>query len=178
MGTSPSTPRTHEPVTPPQAHRPFSHSPTRAGFTGSSSLLGQVLLDHPRSRGVYLSANHLAFPGNGSSPLARGLRFVVCGGRARCGIIPARAGFTRDVGPRSHERRDHPRSRGVYGPPRSVELVDSGSSPLARGLRRSGRVGRPGRRIIPARAGFTSLAAATKYVAGDHPRSRGVYRQE
>ena len=50
-----------------------------------------------------------------------------------------------------------------------------GSSPLARGLRRH----LPGRaapaRIIPARAGFTSIRRSTTWTAPDHPRSRGVY---
>ena len=51
----------------------------------------------------------------------------------------------------------------------------SGSSPLARGLRRviGDRVA--GVRIIPARAGFTPSAMALRRAREDHPRSRGVY---
>ena len=50
-----------------------------------------------------------------------------------------------------------------------------GSSPLARGLRRTRRhpTGRPG--IIPARAGFTWPLHPTPLRLEDHPRSRGVY---
>ena len=50
-----------------------------------------------------------------------------------------------------------------------------GSSPLARGLRRWTVVCCRGRRIIPARAGFTSAHSAAPPDSPDHPRSRGVY---
>ena len=77
-------------------------------------------------------------------------------------IIPARAGFT---GPRHtnfSEAQDHPRSRGVYVRPASRMATEVGSSPLARGLR-SGQVGVGGGvRIIPARAGFTSMRRASQ----------------
>ena len=51
----------------------------------------------------------------------------------------------------------------------------AGSSPLARGLRVHDPepVARSG--IIPARAGFTTAASASRRSSGDHPRSRGVY---
>ena len=50
-----------------------------------------------------------------------------------------------------------------------------GSSPLARGLRGETPHGRSSPRIIPARAGFTSVAAWSVTTVPDHPRSRGVY---
>ena len=51
-----------------------------------------------------------------------------------------------------------------------------GSSPLARGLRRT-RLSRTARsRIIPARAGFTRGPGRWRRRAQDHPRSRGVYK--
>ena len=50
-----------------------------------------------------------------------------------------------------------------------------GSSPLARGLP-SGQVAlSPDDRIIPARAGFTSVTTVWSSSDSDHPRSRGVY---
>ena len=74
--------------------------------------------------------------------------------------------------------KDHPRSRGVYAelPPGRAWVL--GSSPLARGLRGAG--GEQHRRdgIIPARAGFTAPVVKEGRVAGDHPRSRGVYTGE
>ena len=53
----------------------------------------------------------------------------------------------------------------------------SGSSPLARGLLSgpAGVIGPVG--IIPARAGFTRWVAVFATLHGDHPRSRGVYRE-
>ena len=50
-----------------------------------------------------------------------------------------------------------------------------GSSPLARGLLPRRRAGPRGRRIIPARAGFTPPMASGRSWRRDHPRSRGVY---
>ena len=70
-------------------------------------------------------------------------------------IIPARAGFTRPRRGGRCPRRDHPRSRGVYGEAR---------------LDRGGWRG-----IIPARAGFTGTGLIHILHRPDHPRSRGVY---
>ena len=111
----------------------------------------------------------------GSSPLARGLlcrKDLVPGAQ---GIIPARAGFT-TRSPRSGAGApDHPRSRGVYARYFIAVDDDEGSSPLARGLRRyCGRVVLC-YRIIPARAGFTTLSRRIPGSCSDHPRSRGVY---
>ena len=51
----------------------------------------------------------------------------------------------------------------------------TGSSPLARGLRRLTLEPAAGSGIIPARAGFTAIFAAMPSPGADHPRSRGVY---
>ena len=90
-------------------------------------------------------------------------------------IIPARAGFTRLKSSGRRWRRDHPRSRGVYLPSLVATASIEGSSPLARGLRDVWRCGRPGSRIIPARAGFTDTDSHSGDGPPDHPRSRGVY---
>ena len=50
-----------------------------------------------------------------------------------------------------------------------------GSSPLARGLQFGSGTDATGRRIIPARAGFTVDSAGCGAGVEDHPRSRGVY---
>ena len=70
--------------------------PARAGFTLAMERFDRCMRDHPRSRGVYTSGCIRCPARVGSSPLARGLR---TGGRApdtQAGIIPARAGFTRE----------------------------------------------------------------------------------
>ena len=54
-------------------------------------------------------------------------------------------------------------------------VMKKGSSPLARGLRRSGLHIRVVLRIIPARAGSTRSRGPPSCPTRDHPRSRGVY---
>ena len=96
-------------------------------------------------------------------------------GEAGGGIIPARAGFTAAPWCGSRRSPDHPRSRGVYAHGGSVMNNLDGSSPLARGLLRSVGPLDVGRRIIPARAGFTWRGRTAAAAGRDHPRSRGVY---
>ena len=91
----------------------------------------------------------------GSSPLARGLPYPPAGG-----VSPP---------------VDHPRSRGVYCRARRSVSSPMGSSPLARGLPHEDHDSSLLLGIIPARAGFTSAAAAVVVYVRDHPRSRGVY---
>ena len=76
---------------------------------------------------------------------------------------------------RRSRRRDHPRSRGVYGGSDDDIAGLHGSSPLARGLRNQKRDQQRPARIIPARAGFTLSPACPTSRSTDHPRSRGVY---
>ena len=129
--------------------------PARAGFTARWTPYNSGTRDHPRSRGVYTWLSTLSTRPVGSSPLARGLPVHERKRGAVGGIIPARAGFTIPVGPRSRAAPDHPRSRGVYG---DVSESWEGSSG-----------------IIPARAGFTERVMPYGVPVRDHPRSRGVY---
>ena len=149
--------------------------PARAGFT--CGLRGQCTStwDHPRSRGVYAVCAVALRSAPGSSPLARGLLIRVGADSNPSGIIPARAGFTPRGSCASCERGDHPRSRGVYVRRIFSSSTGSGSSPLARGLRRDRQVRCDPVRIIPARAGFTLPRGRTGRAYSDHPRSRGVY---
>ena len=150
--------------------------PARAGFTASTPPHTSCATDHPRSRGVYFTCLRFGQMPPGSSPLARGLRQSVTVSKRGDGIIPARAGFTRlDASSTSHEP-DHPRSRGVYRDCPCPLPFPCGSSPLARGLRGNVEICHDRFRIIPARAGFTSVPAACPTATWDHPRSRGVYR--
>ena len=129
--------------------------PARAGFTEPVWSRRRGGPDHPRSRGVYPCCCPRPGRAGGSSPLARGLPIWAGPASPSSRIIPARAGFTA-VGVRQWEpRRDHPRSRGVYGHAAPRPGTTAGSSPLARGLR--------------------SLRPTGGCWPRDHPRSRGVY---
>ena len=149
--------------------------PARAGFTLGGRQSHPRNQDHPRSRGVYGPIIGTARPAMGSSPLARGLQVgpALCWAGTR--IIPARAGFTTPGHNREGDRRDHPRSRGVYSKSFLASTSPSGSSPLARGLHHGRIPRRSAGRIIPARAGFTVRSPAPRAHSSDHPRSRGVY---
>ena len=111
----------------------------------------------------------------GSSPLARGLLAHLVCHNAKRRIIPARAGFTRIGSTLVRDITDHPRSRGVYGLLPSAPFVQTGSSPLARGLPLSLTAAMTALGIIPARAGFTTGSVDSGSLHSDHPRSRGVY---
>ena len=68
--------------------------PARAGNTsrcGHSVRPGRA---HPRSRGEHIDASELFVAQKGSSPLARGTRFLRRQGNQGRGLIPARAGNT------------------------------------------------------------------------------------
>ena len=154
---------------------PVGIIPARAGFTPYASPPSCALGDHPRSRGVYAQWQDAMDEGGGSSPLARGLR-PGRGIEPRCvRIIPARAGFTHPHSSESGSDWDHPRSRGVYRASRARPACSAGSSPLARGLPHAIEIDADGRRIIPARAGFTGAHPRAARDHRDHPRSRGVY---
>ena len=88
--------------------------PARAGFTRFHHFVTIDGRDHPRSRGVYRPHVQALGDGEGSSPLARGLRPPRQRVMRDAGIIPARAGFTDHVPCIQVRSGDHPRSRGVY----------------------------------------------------------------
>ena len=150
--------------------------PARAGFTRCGTLADRMTLDHPRSRGVYGVIRITVARWEGSSPLARGLLGDGDTPEIRDGIIPARAGFTATEVAVVAGTADHPRSRGVYHGHRIRTPLGLGSSPLARGLPPRAVLPAGCRGIIPARAGFTTTGGSPGWVPGDHPRSRGVYR--
>ena len=91
-------------------------------------------------------------------------------------IIPARAGFTVQLGRGDDGGWDHPRSRGVYDQAWDDTMDGWGSSPLARGLLADSYGLIPEKGIIPARAGFTMRGQSLPEPVPDHPRSRGVYK--
>ena len=151
--------------------------PARAGFTAARRRVRSWAGDHPRSRGVYRDGETRQHRNGGSSPLARGLQRTHVNNVVMDGIIPARAGFTCWTPGNSNRNWDHPRSRGVYLITSFALRSIDGSSPLARGLLFLVRHILHKIGIIPARAGFTTILRTSSGRAGDHPRSRGVYRR-
>ena len=149
--------------------------PARAGFTRPGRDQAPGHRDHTRLRGVYFDRHIVSRFGAGSSPLARGLPRGSCRVRQARRIIPARAGFTNRNELTPTHVGDHPRSRGVYTALKVSPGINSGSSPLARGLPTPRDRGMAAPRIIPARAGFTAMYRYLTLSLADHPRSRGVY---
>ena len=111
----------------------------------------------------------------GSSPHTRGAPRALLVHPARVGIIPAYAGSTRCSSRVRTSLRDHPRIRGEHAGCSVFAIGVTGSSPHTRGarLRRPGT--EPRRRIIPAYAGSTPMAALIPFQMEDHPRIRGEH---
>ena len=149
--------------------------PARAGFTPAPLAQADGIVDHPRACGVYSSRAARAASAAGSSPRVRGLLVAGREGGVSRRIIPARAGFTNTVSPRSATTPDHPRACGVYGDAPQDPTVEAGSSPRVRGLLGESRKINLKPRIIPARAGFTAQGYAQHYAGeGSSPRVRGL----
>ena len=68
--------------------------PALAGNTRPAGLSGCTATDHPRSRGEYVFFHNLAFDGDGSSPLSRGILQPQLIMHPPQRIIPALAGNT------------------------------------------------------------------------------------
>ena len=149
--------------------------PARAGNTRAGCgcwCRGPV---HPRSRGEHRRIRPETAMDDGSSPLARGTRARPrAPGRARR-FIPARAGNTVGSCGCCTASPVHPRSRGEHGCGRDRSRRRPGSSPLARGTPDRQRADALGVRFIPARAGNTRCATATRPAHPVHPRSRGEH---
>ena len=147
--------------------------PAHAGKTSAVCCATVSVEAHPRSRGENHSHGVLEAEAQGSSPLTRGKRGAVDGGRDGLRLIPAHAGKTQATRRRHQRPRAHPRSRGENSVPFLTRIMDGGSSPLTRGKRTE--VHEPPRRagLIPAHAGKTPRLDPTSCSRRAHPRSRG-----
>ncbi len=105
----------------------------------------------------------------------RGALRQEAGEQRQPGIIPARAGSTRDQGLHRPGPEDHPRSCGEHSYPMLPAFTAAGSSPLVRGARRDIAPALAQRGIIPARAGSTYLDFLSAQLYRDHPRSCGEH---
>ena len=130
--------------------------PACAGSTRHCAHISLQAGGHPRMRGEHHPQRHHYPCGWGSSPHARGARFIsVADGAGTGGGIPACAGstaFTRLASPRPW---GHPRMRGEH---RGVYVCAA----FVQG-------------VIPACAGSTSNSTVTIKKLGGHPRMRGEH---
>ena len=111
--------------------------------------------DHPRLRGEHMSLISPEMTISGSSPLARGTRLIISATVDLLRIIPACAGNTLDYIRDRGLAQDHPRLRGEHQIVKRKVSKAEGSSPLARGTRKSFGYCPPAAGIIPACAGNT-----------------------
>ncbi len=148
--------------------------PARAGRTVIAPLSVGSTSAHPRSCGADRQRVCVDGYSPGSSPLVRGglSRFRRLSGWH--GLIPARAGRTRNLRGRRHLLRAHPRSCGADMRPLRGETWSSGSSPLVRGGRGTTDRHRCPDGLIPARAGRTRVRTVQGCHDEAHPRSCGA----
>ena len=149
--------------------------PACAGSTNREGVIVVIHGAHPRSRREHKTDTSHPLRPSGSSPPVRGARDVVVGFHVAVGLIPACAGNTEFWTCALTAAWAHPRSRGEHMPLLLPKLVESGSSPLARGTRLMARYGNILLGLIPARAGDTPVPRRSYTMFRAHPRSRGEH---
>ena len=115
--------------------------PACAGKTHSSSLNRFSTRAHPRVCGENSRWSAWATPARGSSPRVRGKLPRESDSTARNRLIPACAGKTRNLSPRSVHLAAHPRVCGENVGVVRDEIARQGSSPRVRGKLGGGAVG-------------------------------------
>ena len=150
--------------------------PARAGNTAPRHSPWEICEAHPRSRGEHVRIVAEVGGVAGSSPLARGTPDFHAEEWRRDRLIPARAGNTFMASSRSGRHSAHPRSRGEHRLDQGVIGLCVGSSPLARGTPAQHAPPSASNRLIPARAGNTSLGPPRVAARTAHPRSRGEHK--
>ena len=147
--------------------------PARAGKTRGH--LADTASDwaHPRAGGENAQAIAPAPTPGGSSPRGRGkLKFIYVVIYV-VGLIPARAGKTRECYSRGHDVRAHPRAGGENQAGKSILICVAGASPRGRGKLTCVDDDLKVARLIPARAGKTRGYRSHWMSWGAHPRAGG-----
>ena len=109
--------------------------PACAGNTVFVIIVISLIWDHPRMRGEHRGQPFRLADWQGSSPHARGTPGHVRVAKDIVGIIPACAGNTFTLVWTTTESRDHPRMRGEHTLNVIKRIINTGSSPHARGTR-------------------------------------------
>ena len=130
---------------------------------------------HPRVRGEHgeLVAERLVF--RGSSPRARGTRWIHAVSQHFHRFIPACAGNTHAATCFGNQVTVHPRVRGEHGRRQTTVAPFSGSSPRARGTRSDTTTCAGAGWFIPACAGNTRPSSQQSGPGPVHPRVRGEH---
>ena len=128
---------------------------------------------HPRMRGEGAGLGARLDILQGSSPHARGGLRQPRAGHAVHRLIPACAGRAPRILGRSPAAPAHPRMRGEGQPGGRLMAGGAGSSPHARGGRRTGRSRSASCRLIPACAGRANAGPSGLGWMRAHPRMRG-----
>ena len=150
--------------------------PAYAGSTLSGGRRGAAEPDHPRIRGEHIESFVWSHAASGSSPHTRGARPVATGALRHRGIIPAYAGSTWTRSRSGSASGDHPRIRGEHFPEPGFDVGQAGSSPHTRGAHVPRHGHHREKRIIPAYAGSTPIAAKPdNLVMGSSPHTRGAH---
>ena len=129
--------------------------PACAGSTPATGGCCRSSGAHPRMRGEHLPTRLGLLWGYGSSPHARGAHGSPADRHLWGGLIPACAGSTSSARAEKGIRRAHPRMRGEHWDKAPKVGTYNGSSPHARGARRTRGAGGPRCGLIPACAGST-----------------------
>ena len=149
--------------------------PACAGNTRLRKIEAAWVAVHPRVRGEHGSAPLNFTFGVGSSPRARGTHIVGDARHRSARFIPACAGNTWRCSTGCRQGAVHPRVRGEHPDRNSIPPGKSGSSPRARGTRRSPAAIHHVWRFIPACAGNTCRCARSRCCSAVHPRVRGEH---
>ena len=128
---------------------------------------------HPRMRGERTDEAAKTYAGDGSSPHARGTPTFYRLYTVKSRFIPACAGNARTVAVSALPSTVHPRMRGERPVQFRHKLNTLGSSPHARGTRKTESIIPGIGRFIPACAGNARLLVSVLRWFPVHPRMRG-----
>ena len=147
--------------------------PARAGKTPLAHPADGSQEAHPRAGGENWENVVKPLWEGGSSPRGRGKRPPIRAVGKSGGLIPARAGKTLWETLPNGGRRAHPRAGGENDADDIARQDVRGSSPRGRGKQAVEGEALVGERLIPARAGKTTLSTPTALRSTAHPRAGG-----
>ena len=147
--------------------------PARAGKTNGRTAAARSGPAHPRACGENTGTSTCCTAAVGSSPRVRGQHGMFLSSEGARGLIPARAGKTRDCPFVRGCPRAHPRACGENFVAWGRSFAVTGSSPRVRGKRGLVRIAHGVDRLIPARAGKTGHPHRDLPRRRAHPRACG-----